>query len=571
VFFAKLKKQGKISSIMSDGEIEKIEDTVELGPISVKFFEIWEKGFGFILSKFPSPVALSNSSVNIVLNTMKLLLPKKLGGFIPRDNITGAISNLIWDRGVYSGFEIREFFFRIILLSLSKDTHFRRKFIANKDMLQEFKIEAIDLENIEGCMVGFKLIKNEKNYKTLTKLSKTFAEDLTFEKFYKITRINLSCCVSNATYGQPMYFSSYFTPDFPVIEAMGASMSFPLAFKPLYCEANVIIDKENFGKEMNTEENTFVTYGKSKSGNIIKELFSQSDFIKYQNIVLSYIKKNCKLEFSLNSNLSFRSYLPYLRAIIHNEDFQEPFSYINSYTQQSESYSIKQIKELCYFFYNSAFKGLHVDGGATNNLPIAVHTYMTPENGILKYTNLQVLDIKEKVLSLKLDNTFPPDIKETVLKELMLDKNKKTLERLSNWQDKFATFTLVKQIKKGLKLKNALKRIKKDPIALEKILDMSEEVWVKICEEIIEDYKLTRKGFTPWNKQIIFLNAVMTPLQFGMDQGQIEAIEDNENIIPLYSFGLSVFDFDLTSKKLKPLVDVANEQSEKAVLNNFNS
>jgi predicted acylesterase/phospholipase RssA len=581
-FFKKLKKQGKISSLMSGGEIEKIEDTIELGPLSVKFFKIWEMGFGFILSKFPSPVKLSNSSVNIVLNSFKLLLPKKLGGFIPRDNITGAISNLVWDRGIYAGFEVREFFFRILLLSLSKDTHFRRKLLVNQEMLNELKISKEELQNIEGCFNNFKLDCTHPNKKNIIKISETLAENLTFENFYKITGVNLSCCVSNATYGQPMYFSAYFTPNYPIIEAMGASMSFPLAFKPLYNESNVLINKNNFCTDLNIQGQTFVSSAKNKfSAEYYKESFSLIDFNKYQNVVLAYIKETCKLQFSLNSNLSFRSYLPYLRAIIFKSDFKN-FKYENSNSKNSIEYVKDEIEELCYFFYNSAFKGLHVDGGATNNLPIAVHTYVTPKKDILDYSNLQVLDIKKKVFSLKLDNSFPQELIDEIERQLLpVTKQYNTTmnEIVNNYNEMEKDFFLnlsnppigkqMPNYKEFIPIKNILELRVKQIVKQKFKTDIEKPVLVKLITELKEKYKDSEKGFTPWNKQIIFLNSAMTPLQFGMDQGQIESIDDNENIVPLYCFGLSVFDFDLGSKKLKPLVEIANKNSEKAVLDYF--
>ena len=87
--------------------------------------------------------------------------------------------------------------------------------------------------------------------------------------------------------------------------------------------------------------------------------------------------------------------------------------------------------------------------------------------------------------------------------------------------------------------------------------------------KIVDEYKLSRKGFTPWNKQVNVLSGLMGSLQFGMDQGQIEDISDNEYIIPLYCYGLDTLDFDLKADDMKPLVKLANEESEKQVLKYF--
>lgn len=595
-FFRWLRGRAQLSSVISGGQAQSSSPMISLGPLQIRFVTIWDRWVNFVLSRVPSPVNLSGNLLDLGLNSLKLFLPKKIGGFIPRNKIKGSIANLIWDRGVYAGFEIREFFFRILIFALSKDTHFRRCVI-EKDSLKQYGISSKEIKDLEGCMKDFKFV-NKNNYElTLKKLSGFFAEYLTFERFYEITGINLSCCVSNATYGQPMYFSAYFTPNYPVIEAMGGSMSFPLAFKPLYNEANVLLSKVNesitnkftnnlagFKMQLNVNAKTFVNARTDKRGKLLvyyKESFSQNDFYKYQNVVLNYIKFRCELNFSLNSNLSFKSYLPYLRAVIYKNDFIS-FDYKNPYSKQTECYEGLELKDLCYFYYNSVFKGLHVDGGAIDNLPIAIHTYVTPQNNVLDYSKLQSLDLKNHVLALKLDNSFPQALIDDIERQLIpLTKqyNTNLKEMVDTWnqmeKDRFLS-TGVPGIANALPnyseympIKNILElRLKK--ILKEKFeTDVDKAVLAKILEKLKEHYKLGEKGFTPWNKQISFLNTVLTPLQFGLEQGIIEAIEDNEHVIPLYCFGLGVFDFDLTSKKLKPLVDIANKESEKAVLNYF--
>ncbi len=154
-----------------------------------------------------------------------------------------------------------------------------------------------------------------------------------------------------------------------------------------------------------------------------------------------------------------------------------------------------------------------------------------------------------------------------VTKELEKDKSGKTLKRLSNWQDKVGTYTFIKKIRKDLKLKNAYKRSGRNDN--DDIENLPEEVWVKICKEIVEEYKLTKKNFTPWNKQVDVITALLNSLQFGLDQGQIEDISDNENTIPLYCYGLGVFDFELRSEDINVLVRFANKKSEKAVSDYF--
>jgi len=172
-------------------------------------------------------------------------------------------------------------------------------------------------------------------------------------------------------------------------------------------------------------------------------------------------------------------------------------------------------------------------------------------------------------LSLKLDRSFPDEFKEMVFNVLKEDKSGKTIEKLSNWQDKLGAFTFIKKVKKDLYLKKAFNRISKEETLDDKLLSLSEEVWIKICKELVDEYKLSKKGYTPWNKQVFAVSGLIDSLQFGFDQAQIENISDNENIIPLYCYGIGTLDFDLTAKEMKPLVKIANENSKKDVFSYF--
>ena len=133
-------------------------------------------------------------------------------------------------------------------------------------------------------------------------------------------------------------------------------------------------------------------------------------------------------------------------------------------------------------------------------------------------------------------------IKDEVFK--ILDKDAKTLERLSNWEDKIAHFTFGKAILKSQKIRKAYERNKS-------FSNLTREVWIKVSKELVSEYKETTGGFTPWNRDVSVVSALMNSLQFGFDQGQIESIDDNENIIPLYCYGVDTLDFDLTSKEME--------------------
>ena len=467
-------------------------------------------------------------SKSVIIGLLKKLNIKpnqwKAFDLLPSNNIIPAIGNIIWDRGIYAGFEVRDFFFKILLLALSKDTHFRRGFI-NSVILKKIHVEKKDIEDFKiEFNDKFEVIVSDISKTTIEKLTK-LPEILTFSELHKIINLNLSICVTNATTNQPIYFSDYFTPDFPVLEAVGSSMNFPICFKPTYNEANVIKFKNNTAD--------FGEHDPSKSNlNIHKETFSIEDYNTNLSLILSFIKKKKDLQISINSNLSFRSYLPYLRRIIIEDDFG-----LKGFDAKGQN-----IKNLCLFYYNSAFKGLLIDGGVTNNLPTSIFTFTTDKES----KKIQNLDVKQKTLSIKLDNTFPPELKKQVFDYFKKDSS----------DEEGINSPVVKNFRRILRSDKfkELSELIENPQLLKKIL-----------KKLKKEYKSSKNGFTPWNKQVNAISALSNSLQFGFDQGQIENIEDNENIIALYCYGLGVFDFDLNSKDLKPLVELANTESENSV------
>jgi predicted acylesterase/phospholipase RssA len=489
----------------------------------------------------------------------------KLLDLLPVDNIVSALGNAVWDRGIYAGFEVRELFFKILLKAISRDTHFKRGLLKRSSLLESLNLSREELDNLS---ISFDANYNVKatdpvSRVTVKKLA-ALPEKLTFREFYHITGVNLIFCVTNSTTNQPLYFSHYFTPDFPVLEAVGSSMNFPIAFKPTYNEANVLLfeetpdNKEPVNGRTFLNPNAFVKFeAHEPDKRFYKESFSMRDYNKRLAVVLRYVKETSKLAMSVNGNLSFRSFLPYLRKIIENRDFHT-FDVKDHVHNKYETYSSDYMKFLCYFYYNSAFKGLLIDGGVTNNLPLSIFT-LNPSDS----KDPQNLDIKRKVLGLKLDNSFPDVIKNETFDLLEKDKDGKALETLSNWEDKTAHLTFASRIFRSRKIRQAFENNKG-------FTALKNEAWVKISKELVSEYKETKHGFTPWNRQLNAVAGLMTSLQFGLDQGQIENIDDNENIIPLYCFGVDTLDFDLTASGMKPLVEMAVEESEKTVMKYFN-
>ena len=384
----------------------------------------------------------------------------------------------------------------------------------------------------------FEVIPDQNSKPVLDKLAK-LPERLTFKELKKIIKINLTVCVTNVTTNQPIYFSDYFTPDFPVLEALGASMSFPIAFKPIYNEANVLL--------IEPEANPpFVDFFRSdEDASIYKQTFKMSDYNYFLSVVLKLVKEKKNLQISTNGNLSFRSFLPYLRRLLNDPNVAG------------------EDRRLCSFFYNSAFKGLLVDGGVTNNLPVSVFSFTTDEKG----TEIQDLGLKTKVLSLKLDNSFPPEMKSLAKGILDDDKNGKGFMKQIEETDGFLKQKVL-QYSFGMIVGKKL-RLKRSFARNIDLMEWPREVWIKIGKELIEEYRQTKRRFTPWNRQVNAISGLMSSLQFGMDQGQIEDITDNDNIIPLYCYGIDTLDFDIKADEMKPLVMFAVDESERSVRKYF--
>lgn len=107
-----------------------------------------------------------------------------------KDDPYGYIFNLLFDRGLFPGYAVRDFFGGII------GERFKNFFS----------------EDIDGSTISF-------------------------ETFYEHTKCNLLFTGVNVSKNRPQYFSKDHTPDFPVAEAAAISMNIPIVFKPVYVEA----------------------------------------------------------------------------------------------------------------------------------------------------------------------------------------------------------------------------------------------------------------------------------------------------------------------------------------------
>lgn len=127
----------------------------------------------FVKSGFPDT---SNEEQNAITSKLK-------------EDAHGHIYNLLFDRGLFPGFTVRNFFIKAI----------------------EDRFKTLFNEKIDGGRINFKT-------------------------FYEYTKCNLVFTGVNILKKDFQYFSKDHTPDFPVAEAAAISMNLPFAFKPVYVE-----------------------------------------------------------------------------------------------------------------------------------------------------------------------------------------------------------------------------------------------------------------------------------------------------------------------------------------------
>jgi NTE family protein len=121
------------------------------------------------------------------------------------------VYNLVFDRGLFPGLEVRSFFSQIISGYLSK------KF----------------LQYTKGVLA-----------------SSPNGGDVSFNLFYQFTGVDLMVTGANVTRHRPAFFSRHHTPNFPVAEAVAISMNLPFLFKPVLVQADVPVNKYNERKDV---------------------------------------------------------------------------------------------------------------------------------------------------------------------------------------------------------------------------------------------------------------------------------------------------------------------------------
>lgn len=414
----------------------------------------------------------------------------------------------------------------------------------------------------------------------------------------EITEVNFGMCVSNFTTGFPVYFGHEWTPDFPVMEAVAASMTIPPAIKPLYNESDVVKPDDSKVKSINVQ---------TDKGNIPfvgeQGKFELSDYYFYEHIVkLALAQEMAKpdgtgnsVNINVNSSIDLSTFLEELKNIVVEKKLK--FKNENGiYTPQTVT-NVSEIKTtlaepvngvtytvdytLYKFFYNAAYKGLFIDGGYRNNIPY--NFFRTTDNKL------------DGVVAIKLDEHFPPDLMADVYNAIKAKLNK--VETSEIIDDIDLSELDIPDIEMGAitELLNHAKtttyKTTKADIITQTELVFSKYLtqWVSRAEdeekkgkrrEIINKEFRSRKGHKavkrlvrstlktyrkqhltpPWKKPKAILATAFEGYEYGSERGQVRHITDHNHILPLYDYGIGTYDFDM--KKVMPMILLAQAQAE---------
>lgn len=515
---------------------------------------------------------------------------KKMGMRVNANSIMGVFA----DRGMYSGFQVREFFLDIMLFAATRDTFFQKQLIKKYPTLSHTDFDVKDKDDITNT-IQFVIGKRgdcifSNNF---TNVFNSELKHLTFNKFWEIMNVDYGVAVSNFTSNSPLYFSNKYTPDFFVLEAVGASMSIPPAIRPLYNASNVF----SYYKNSNTPQQkdlSVVINGKKTQFVKTDGSFKRSDYELYEYVtkisLQKYIKQDKNIYIDLNNVLELNTFLNYMQNFLIGEYLENGSFDKNLWSDlkvevNSNSYIVTE--EMLAFFYNAQFKGLLIDGGYFNNIPF---NYFREKGDPTKLDN---------VLAIKLDRSFPPDFMENVSKimEPLKKKEDEIIKRVEyeemeigniiplnsiNTSDFDREFEqVVVQIRNRLNAQvlNEKKRTLKRQLKNEELSDNEK----KRLEGIVKNFKVNRQNILkiienwyiqngayndvkPWEFPRPILDIAFTGYAYGAKRGQIRDMSDHRHIISLYDFGVGTYDFDLD--KVRLLAEFAQEKAQND-LNDF--
>lgn len=149
--------------------------------------------------------------------------------------------DLLGNRGLYSGFQVRLFFESQVrsFAEKLKFTLFPDEVLCDDLVGPEYDCNYVGLEGKRVFQISrgpFDNLNGKERVEICTLFNKTINDPclMTFSDFYNLTGIDFVVASSNITQRRSKYFSVFHTPNFPVVDAVSISMNFPIVFRPLY-------------------------------------------------------------------------------------------------------------------------------------------------------------------------------------------------------------------------------------------------------------------------------------------------------------------------------------------------
>lgn len=544
----------------------------------------WRGGLRFLLRTDNSFLRKLGWQKLMNLLLFKLILPKVLKAPLKfdADNLT----NLIADRGMFSGFSVREFFMDMVIFAVIRDTQFQRGILKEFTTAEQAELKK-ELKTVTDFKIGKRAGAKLKEAIKGSHATKFFdlISNITFIQFKKISGINFGMCVSNLTSGFPCYFGREWTPDFRVMEAVAGSMTIPPAIKLLYNASNVVkTDSKKVTIEINGATKVFV----DDNGN-----FNLQDFYLYQHILkialAEQIRNDNNIEdravVNVNNTIDVSAFLPKLKDLVVGEVNRDPEGDIKNPDKTialpvivgGNTYKVDF--SLMRFFYNATYKGLLLDGGYRNNIP---YNFFRMRNGNIN-----------TVFAIKLDEHFPPTLLEGIYNSIKNELAKADKDQMISYyelaelEDPMLSAVIEqlglveKEVKEAVRtqvrlifndyLENWESRAENEEDrqkrkAVKKQVRNNDKAIRRLSKSTLKQYKKNRLT-APWEQPVAIFATAFDGYSYGSEKGQVRHISDHNHILPLYDYGIGTFDFDM--KKVQPMIDLAQAMAREETLNFF--
>jgi len=525
------------------------------------------------------------------------------------------VASVFLDRGMSSGFQVREFFYDMLLLAATRDTYFQKRLIAyfdDKKVAVGKNVRSLTIKRADLTHPSFTI--GERSKLKLNVRAKSLFEHLqniTFREFHEIMRIDFAAAVTNYSTNSLCYFSDSWTPHFRILEAVGASMTIPPGIRTIFNASNVYlphftqpIAEASFPISAPPSRIYVTVNGTPKTFVDEQGDFSRSDYILYEFVVKKILQAELLNErdddqgtyISLNNLIGLESFLPVLKSIVigkrlsrdpedlTKDSFQKRM--LKNWEVKVNGNTYKVNMRLLTFFYNAQFKGLLIDGGYLNNIP---YNYFRAENELIEL---------DEILALKLENSFPPDLivrmhdkfkaalpnakslKRNLAMALSTDPHKLTnvakdtvkLPGLNTSNLEMKRMVVIAENEFRLYmtqqeeiLKSTYGNLNQKQLLAAKNIDRKSIL--KIIDQWVDEY-LANDGKKPWEIEhgIYLANVAAKGFSYGAERGQIRSISDHDHIVQLYDYGVGVFDFNLS--KVRPMA-VFSQIQAKAALHSY--